>query len=240
MQNLTAVIVGGLWYTPPMYYELRRSFAERNIRTLTPAITTLGWEDKVWEVISSLPDDGDCIIIAHSFGAIVAHEMLRFAPEAVKRVRAFVGLGAVSPLGFEWATRKRVTREHPVHTLRQLFGGEFRIPTPELFAEYFRAPKDLFRYLAPEPSRLLRELFLWDVVANVGRAELVAATFTCPVLFCNGQDDLLITARSLREWREYYGHSCDDFLMFARHAHHSIAVSPSVHKEVGEWLERVL
>lgn len=235
----TIVVLGGLWYSPALYGEMDEYFRGKGCEVLIPDLTGKDLGQRVAVAYNAIAHLGDrkIAVVAHSFGAIVAHKLIELHPELNERIRCFVGLGAVSPYRFEPMVNVHFVVRYITRIFQEVFGREFRIPNPEAFAREFGGTGQDYRLLNSEPGSLLRNLIFGGFLGRLIKS-LVSVPLSCPVYFINGRDDGVVTRRSLADWAGFYGSlsGVRRFNSLAGKTHNDVASNYGVMDEVCRFI----
>lgn len=104
----TAVIVPGLWFSESHYRALREWLTLLGFAVDLPETHAVGGlEEKTRALASRLSQlrygdcHRDCIMLAHSFGALESHCMMGMYPNLQKLVHGFIRISGVGPRGLE-------------------------------------------------------------------------------------------------------------------------------------------
>lgn len=241
----TVVIVPGLWFSGSHYAELRNWLTLLGFSVDIPKTHAVGGlEDKARALANRLcrlqggECHRDCIIVAHSFGALESHYMMGLYPELQKMMHGFVSISGVGPRGFEPAVLKQITKKYLRERIRQLRGEEFLIPSLDIFQDLFGEEMELedWKNLHGESSPFMcffmaRSFFVRDLVTTS------SVSTETEKLFLAGTDDKLVTERSLLAWRQYYhGNNSFEFRTVPG-THGGVLLQEATFVTIGEWLD---
>lgn len=235
----TVVLSPGLWLTAHHYRGLIDWFKTLGFAVDVPTEHVRGDLDAKALALTMRGrayQHGGVILLAHSFGAVVAHRAFDLAPDQKELVRGFIAIAPVSPRGFEREVVYRVMTRYPRELWEELWSDSFRIPSSEIFQGLFGSEmrKDDWLATVGEDTAWLRFMF---VRALLYRSELTDTRLRVPKLFLGGHDDQLVHAASLEEWRDYY-HMCHPAVMDLPGSHCGILSREETFVHIGQWTER--